>query len=120
MEALALGGQKVTLTIMATDLRGFTAMSENLSPEEVVAQLNAYHGVMTRCPDLPGVERFLDSLSLTRLGCWRPPHCTVDPEPEPYARIHSMTGSLPALKASQSGSILWSGKTAGRSSSRNL
>jgi class 3 adenylate cyclase len=50
METLALGGQKVTLTIMATDLRGFTAMSENLSPEEVVAQLNAYHGVMTRCP----------------------------------------------------------------------
>jgi len=44
--ALSLGGRLVTVTLLATDLRGFTAMSEKLAPGEVVAQLNAYHGAM--------------------------------------------------------------------------
>jgi class 3 adenylate cyclase len=43
---LSLGGGAVTLTVLAADLRGFTSMSENLAPEEVVRQLNDYHGRM--------------------------------------------------------------------------
>lgn len=45
-EALSVGGQQVTVTLMSTDLRGFTAMSEELQPEQVVEQLNAYHAMM--------------------------------------------------------------------------
>jgi adenylate cyclase len=45
-EALSLGGQQVLATLMATDLRGFTAMSETLQPAQVVEQLNAYHATM--------------------------------------------------------------------------
>jgi class 3 adenylate cyclase len=45
-EALSVGGQQVTVTLMSTDLRGFTAMSEALSPAQVVEQLNAYHAMM--------------------------------------------------------------------------
>src|SRR5215813_1484757 len=41
--AMALGGRLCTVTVLSADLRGFTAMSERLSPEEVVRQLNAYH-----------------------------------------------------------------------------
>jgi adenylate cyclase len=44
----------VTLTIMATDLRGFTAMSKRFRPEEVVAQLNAYRGAMVEQVDRRG------------------------------------------------------------------
>jgi class 3 adenylate cyclase len=44
--ALALGGRLLTVTLLAADLRGFTAMSEKMSPDEVVRQLNAYHGTM--------------------------------------------------------------------------
>jgi adenylate cyclase len=44
--ALSLGGQLTTVTVLSSDLRGFTAMSERLAPAEVVAQLNAYHGAM--------------------------------------------------------------------------
>ena len=44
--ALSLGGRLVTVTLLSTDLRGFTAMSEKLAPGEVVTQLNAYHGAM--------------------------------------------------------------------------
>jgi class 3 adenylate cyclase len=42
----AAGTRAVTLTMMVTDLRGFTAMSETLAPEAMVAQLNEYHGAM--------------------------------------------------------------------------
>ncbi|HLL55247.1 MAG TPA: adenylate/guanylate cyclase domain-containing protein [Myxococcaceae bacterium] len=44
--ALSLGGQLTTVTVLSSDLRGFTALSERLPPAEVVAQLNAYHGAM--------------------------------------------------------------------------
>lgn len=41
-EALRLGGEARTVTIMITDLRGFTALAGRLDPEEVVAYLNDY------------------------------------------------------------------------------
>lgn len=44
---LKLGGEARKTTIMMTDLRGFTAMSETLPPEKVVAVINNYLGVMT-------------------------------------------------------------------------
>lgn len=44
--ALELGGEKRSVTIMMSDLRGFTALSERLAPEQVVQMLNAYFEVM--------------------------------------------------------------------------
>jgi class 3 adenylate cyclase len=44
--ALELGGERRTVTIMMTDLRGFTAIAERLEPERVVQMLNAYFEVM--------------------------------------------------------------------------
>jgi len=44
--ALELGGERRKVTIMMTDLRGFTALSERLEPERVVQMLNAYFEVM--------------------------------------------------------------------------
>ena len=45
-EGLALGGEKRTITILMSDLRGFSALSEKLDPEQVVAMLNLYLGKM--------------------------------------------------------------------------
>jgi len=44
--ALELGGERRRVTIMMTDLRGFTALSERLEPEQVVQMLNGYFEVM--------------------------------------------------------------------------
>jgi len=44
--ALELGGERRLVTIMISDLRGFTALSERLEPEKVVQMLNAYFEVM--------------------------------------------------------------------------
>ena len=39
---LQMGGEKRKVTMIMTDLRGFTALSERLAPERVVAMLNRY------------------------------------------------------------------------------
>jgi class 3 adenylate cyclase/uncharacterized membrane protein len=44
--ALEMGGERRSVTIMMTDLRGFTALSERLKPEQVVQMLNCYFEVM--------------------------------------------------------------------------
>ena len=43
---LALGGGRRKVTVLMADLRGFTPMSEVLSPEEVVDALNVFLGTM--------------------------------------------------------------------------
>jgi len=45
-DGMALGGEKRIVSIMMTDLRGFTALSERLDPEQVVRMLNVYFEVM--------------------------------------------------------------------------
>ena len=46
-DGLMLGGKKRQLTIMMSDLRGFTAMSEQMEPQALIAMLNHYLGEMT-------------------------------------------------------------------------
>lgn len=44
---LKLGGAKVDLTVLFSDIAGFTTISENFKPEELVGFLNEYLGEMT-------------------------------------------------------------------------
>jgi adenylate cyclase len=45
-DALSLGGKNASVTILFSDIRGFTTMSENLPPETVVQMLNEYFSDM--------------------------------------------------------------------------
>jgi adenylate cyclase len=47
-DKLVLGGQRRTLTVMFTDLAGFTSMSEGIAPEAVAQILNEHLTLMTR------------------------------------------------------------------------
>jgi|TARA_Y100000310_G_scaffold40256_1_gene37776 adenylate cyclase len=44
--ALNLGGEEREVTILFSDIRGFTTMSENMTPEKVVSTLNEYFSEM--------------------------------------------------------------------------
>ncbi|NGZ07383.1 MAG: response regulator [Magnetococcales bacterium] len=46
-DGLRLGGEKREVTVMMSDLRGFTLLSERRAPEEVVTMLNRYLEIMT-------------------------------------------------------------------------
>ena len=45
-DGLRLGGEKRTVTMLMSDLRGFSAMAERLAPEQVVRVINNYLGTM--------------------------------------------------------------------------
>jgi class 3 adenylate cyclase len=45
--ALRLGGNKCIVTMFFSDIRGFTKMSENMDPTDIVGQLNVYFTRMT-------------------------------------------------------------------------
>jgi adenylate cyclase len=44
---LVLGGKREELTVMFTDLEGFTAISQDMQPERLVALLNEYLSIMS-------------------------------------------------------------------------
>jgi adenylate cyclase len=45
-KAAALGGRRTQVSVLFADIRGFTPLSEQLGPEEVIALLNAYFAKM--------------------------------------------------------------------------
>lgn len=68
--AFAVGGETYTLTILVADLRGFTTLAEKLPPDEVVAQLNAFHTAMLEVVHVHGgkLDKFLGDGALVVFG----------------------------------------------------
>ena len=48
-DQLKLGGVRREVTVLFADIRGFTALSEQLEPESIVAMLNSYLSVIIDC-----------------------------------------------------------------------
>ena len=46
-DGLELGGEKLEVSVMMADIRGFTSIAERLPPESVMAMLNNYLAAMT-------------------------------------------------------------------------
>lgn len=68
--SMGLLGRAATVTVLSSDLRGFTAMSERLAPAEVLAQLNAYHGRMLQVIEAHGgmLDKFIGDGALAVFG----------------------------------------------------
>ena len=76
-DALKLGGDTRLLTIMFVDIRNFTPLSENLSPQQLVAFLNRLLGELSTCVTDQGgtIDKYLgDSI----MAFWNAPLETPD------------------------------------------
>ena len=58
---LDLGGDRREVTIMETDMRGFTSISEKMEPEEIVALINRYFNKQTEVINSHGgdIDKFI-------------------------------------------------------------
>ncbi|NUN65407.1 adenylate/guanylate cyclase domain-containing protein [Pseudanabaena biceps] len=69
-EGLKLGGDRRKVTILMCDLRGFSAVSENMPPEKVVDILNVFLGTMTEAiaPYQGTIDEFIGDAILVLFG----------------------------------------------------
>jgi adenylate cyclase len=101
---LKLGGQRVPLTILFSDIRGFTSLSERLPAEGVVAMLNEYLGAMTEIVFAHGgtLDKFIGDAVM---ALWGAPLPAADHARRAADCALAMTAELERLNArwSQSG-----------------
>lgn len=75
---IQVGGEKRTITILMSDLRGFSSISERLAPEDIVAMLNNYLCAMTDVIlKYEGtIDEFIGDAILVLFGApiWKPDH----------------------------------------------
>jgi adenylate cyclase len=71
---LHLGGELRRATVLFSDLRGFTAIAERMTPSEVVATLNQYFSIMTDWVRASGgfVDKFMGDAMLVVFGLFVP------------------------------------------------
>jgi adenylate cyclase len=67
---LRLEGQSAELSVLFTDIRGFTNMSAQMPPEDVVRFLNIFFGEMVQCVERHGgiVDKFIGDCVMAQWG----------------------------------------------------
>jgi class 3 adenylate cyclase len=87
LKALDLSGKRAKVTIFYSDIRGFTAMSENMTPEQIYGQLNEYFEEMCRIVFEHGgyVDKFIGDCLMAVFSA---------PDPRP--------GNIDAIEATES------------------
>ncbi|MEW5851591.1 MAG: adenylate/guanylate cyclase domain-containing protein [Myxococcota bacterium] len=70
---MKMGGQRQDVAVLFSDLRGFTAYSERLEPEQLVSQLNAYLEVMVAAIQAEGgvVDKYIGDAIMAVFGAPR-------------------------------------------------
>jgi adenylate cyclase len=91
-ERAALGGKRREMTVMFSDVRGFTALSEHAAPEDVVAQLNEYFSRMVDVLHAHHgtLDKFVGDMVMGLFGA---------PLDDPYHADHAVQAALAMTRA---------------------
>jgi len=77
-DGLKVGGERREVTILMSDLRGFSSLADGLNPEQVVSLLNIYLGTMTDVilKYQGTIDEFIGDAILVIFGApiWKPDH----------------------------------------------
>ncbi len=97
----SLGGRRLTVTVLFSDLRGFTSKCEHADEREIVAQLNEYLEAMVACVHAHGgmVDKFIGDAVMAVWGAVRPGGDLGVDARAAAACACEMTGRLAALNA---------------------
>ena len=97
-EGLRIGGERKLVTVLMSDLRGFTAIGERMSPEEVISMLNMYLETMTKIIHKYNgtIIEFLGDGILALFGA---PHTREDDAERAIACALEMQLSMPEVNA---------------------
>jgi class 3 adenylate cyclase len=97
-EGLRLGGEKRRVSILMSDLRGFTALTEAMPPEKVVQMLNTYLGAMAEIITRYGgtIDEFIGDAILAVFGA---PFVGEDDAPRAAACAVEMQLGMAAVNA---------------------
>ena len=97
-----LGGASVTATILFSDIRGFTTMTEQLGPHATVSLLNEYFEIMVDCINREGgmLDKFIGDAIMAGFGI---PVAHTDDEDRAVRTSLSMISELNAWNLKRAG-----------------
>ena len=84
---LMLGGQEVEVTVLLSDIRGFTALCESMKPRDIVLTLNEYFTRMTEAVQRYGgyVNNFMGDAMVAVFGA---------PQPDPNRVVRALYAAV--------------------------
>jgi class 3 adenylate cyclase len=89
---LRLGGERSEVTLLCSDIRGFTKIASGMDADDVVDMLNDYLSVLVGCIFRNGgtVDKFIGDAILAVFG---------SPEPDPNQHVNGLTAAIAMQEA---------------------
>jgi adenylate cyclase len=103
-DALALGGETREITILFSDIRGFTALSENMDPQQITGLLNRFLTPMTDVllQSSATIDKYIGDAIM---AFWNAPLATPDHPRQACLAALGMSNALAALNRHEGAAI---------------